>query len=365
MTLNKDFYKNIMENLPEGMAVCDLERNIIDVNKNFEKLTGGLKKNLLGKNISIFIKNTGTGCDNCSQETILIENEFQKTEGSKPKLYYIGELIDKNNSLIRVRINFSITKDNQVIYLITPLEDIAFLNRAHNDFISTVSHELRTPLTSIKGFADTLFSSGDKLSNEQQKRFLSIIKSQVDRLTRLVEDLLTVSKFESKKDKLIYKAIELPKFFENIIYVIQPKAREHLIEVKIMPNLPPVWADSDKLEQIITNLIDNAIKYSAAGTKVIIEAKFLCENTDFMQINIKDQGVGIPEEYMLKIFTKFSRIDNPLTRQAEGTGLGLYITKSLVENMGGNISVTSGNDGSTFSLMLPVATYEKPTQKKF
>ena len=84
-----------------------------------------------------------------------------------------------------------------------------------------------------------------------------------------------------------------------------------------------------------------------------------------MQINIKDQGVGIPEEYMLKIFTKFSRIDNPLTRQAEGTGLGLYITKSLVENMGGKISVTSGNDGSTFSLMLPVATYEKPTQKKF
>ena len=353
MSLDKEFYKNIMNNLPEGMAVCDADQNIIDVNKNFERLTGFFKKDLTGKNISVLIKNTGTNCDNCSQE----EN--------KSKSYYIGELIDRDNRSICVRITFSITKDDKIIYLIIPLADVAFLNRAHIDFVSTVSHELRTPLTSIKGFADTLLSSGNRLSADQQKRFLGIIKSQVDRLTRLVEDLLTVSKLESKKDKLIYKAIDLPKFFENIVYSIQPKAQEHQIEVRIMSNLPPVWADSDKFEQIITNLVDNAIKYSNAGTKVLIEAKFVGENPDFMEINIKDQGVGIPEEYISKIFTKFSRIDNPLTRQVEGTGLGLYITKSLVENMGGKINVISNKEGSTFSLMLPVATYEKPTQRKF
>ena len=358
MSLDKEFYKNIMDNLPEGMAVCDSERNIIDVNKNFERLTGFSKEDLLSKNISAFIKSTKTGCDNCSQEVSLLDDY-------KSKSYYIGELIDKDDRLTCVRINFSIIKDDKVIYLIIPLADVAFLNRAHIDFVSTVSHELRTPLTSIKGFADTLLGSGDRLSDDQQKRFLGIIKSQVDRLTRLVEDLLTVSKLESKKDKLIYKAIELPKFFENIVYSIQLKAKEHQIEVKIMPNLPPVWADSDKFEQIITNLVDNAIKYSNAGTKVLIEAKFVGENADFMEINVKDQGVGIPEEHISKIFTKFSRIDNPLTRQVEGTGLGLYITKSLVENMGGKISVTSNNEGSTFSLMLPVATYEKPTQRKF
>jgi len=358
MNFDKEFYKNITDNLPEGMAVCDVDRNIIEVNKNFERLTEFSKKDLLGKNISVFIKSAKTGCDKCAQE------EFQAEE-NKPKSYYIGELLDKKGRLTCIRINFSITKDDKIIYLIIPLADVAFLNRAHIDFVSTVSHELRTPLTSIKGFADTLLCSGDKLSAEQQKRFLNIIKNQVDRLARLVEDLLTVSKLESKKDKLIYKAIELPKFFENILYNIQLKAKEHQIDVKIMPNLPPVWIDSDKFEQIITNLVDNAIKYSHSGAKVLIEAKFSGENADFIEINIKDQGVGIPEEYLSKIFTKFSRIDNPLTRQVEGTGLGLYITKSLVENMGGKINVTSSQQGSTFSLTLPVATYEKPTQRKF
>ena len=358
MTTDKQFYENIVNNFPEGIAICNVDQDIIDVNRNFERLTGLSKENLLGKNLSVFIKSTKTGCNKCDQEAIIQEDH-------KSKSYYIGELIDKDDKLTCVRINSSITKDDKIIYLIIPLADVAFLNRAHIDFVSTVSHELRTPLTSIKGFADTLLSSGNKLSADQQKRFLSIIKSQVDRLTRLVENLLTVSKLESKKDKSIYKAIELSGFFENIIYNIQPKAQEHKIEVRIMPNLPPVWVDSDKFEQIITNLVDNAIKYSRAGTKIVIEAKFVSENTDFIEINIKDEGVGIPEEHLSKIFTKFSRIDNPLTRQVEGTGLGLYITKSLVENMGGEIKVKSSENGSVFSLTLPVATYEKPTQRKF
>jgi len=360
MVLEKEFYKNIVDNLPDGIAVCDSDGNIIDVNNNFERLTGFSKEYLTGKNISVFIKNSKTGCDKYAQEAIMNEDEFQK-----PKSYYIGELTDKEDKLTCVRINFSTTKDNKTIYLIIPLAEVAFLNRAHIDFVSTVSHELRTPLTSIKGFADTLLSSGSRLSDEQQKRFLSIIKSQVDRLTRLVENLLTVSKLESKKDKSIYKAIGLPKFFENIIYSIQLKAQDHKIKVEIMPNLPPVWADSDKFEQVMMNILDNAIKYSNTGTMIVVEAKFVSENTDFIEINVKDQGVGIPEEHISKIFTKFSRIDSPLTRQVEGTGLGLYITKSLVENMGGKISVKSSKEGSTFSLILPVATHEKPTQRKF
>lgn len=358
MNLDEEFYKNILNNLSEGVAVCNFDQNIVYVNKIFENLTGFSKEILSGKNISDFLKNTQTDCGECSQEISLQENK-------KLKSYYIGELTDKNGQLTCVRINFSITKDDKTVYLIIPLEDPACLNRAHIDFVSTVSHELRTPLTSIKGFADTLLCSGDKLSIEQQKRFLSIIKSQIDRLTRLVENLLTVSKLESKKDKSIYKAIQLPKFFENIIYIIQPKTKKHKIEVKIVPNLPPVWADSDKFEQIITNLVDNAVKYSTAGTKIEIEAKFAGENTDFIEINIKDQGVGIPKEHISKIFTKFSRIDNPLTRQIEGTGLGLYITKSLVENIGGKINVKSSKEGSIFSLIIPIATHEKPIQKKF
>lgn len=358
MPRDTEFYKNIMDNLPEGVVVCDTDQNIIAVNKNFERLTGFSTDELLCQNLSVFIKSIKTGCYKCEEQTAIIEN-------SQPKSYYLAELKDKDNRLTCVRVNFSITRDDKTIYLIIPLADVAFLDRAHIDFVSTVSHELRTPLTSIKGFADTLLTSGHKLTAEQQRKFLNIIKSQVDRLTRLVEDLLTVSKLESKKDKLIYKAIELPGFFENIINNIHLKAKSHTIKLDITPNLPPVWSDSDKFEQIITNLIDNAIKYSPKETQVTVEAKFAEEKPDFIEINVIDQGIGIPEEHLSKIFTKFSRIDSPLTRQVEGTGLGLYITKSLVENMGGKISVRSDKTGSTFSLIFPMATLEKPAQKKF
>lgn len=353
-----EFYKNIVENLPEGVVICDSEKNIIDVNKIFEELTGFSKEEIINKKISDFVKGTKETCNKCSKIAAIPENCVQKS-------YYIAELKDKDDKFTCVRINISTTKDNRSIYLIIPLADVAFLNHAHIDFVSTVSHELRTPLTSIKGFADTLINSGDKLSQEQQKRFLHIIKSQIERLARLVENLLTVSKLEAKKDKSIYKAIELSKFFENIINNIQAKAQNHKIEVNILPNLPPVWADSDKFEQIMTNLIDNALKYSNNDTKVKISAGFVQNNTEFIKIDVEDQGVGIPEEYLPKIFTKFSRIDNPLTRHVEGTGLGLYITKSLIENIGGKISVKSNKTGSIFSVTIPVSTHEKPAKMKF
>lgn len=358
MTLESNFYRNIFENLPEGVVICDADQNVTDINKNFERLTGYERDEVIGKNISNFLRSSKTSCEKCSEKAGLLED-------NQPKSYYLGELIDKEDNLTCVRINFSITKDGKTLYLVIPLADVAFLNHAHIDFVSTVSHELRTPLTSIKGFAETLITSGEKLNDEQKKRFLNIIKSQVDRLTRLVENLLTVSKLESKKDKSIYKAIDLARFFESTLYNLQLKSREHTVKAKILPNLPPVWADSDKLEQVITNLVDNAIKYSEPGTNVIIEAKFAEKNTDFIQIDVIDEGIGIPEEYVSKIFTKFARIDNPLTRKAEGTGLGLYITKSLVENMGGKISLQSSDTGSTFSVVFPVATLEKSVQKSF
>jgi PAS domain S-box-containing protein len=359
MLSDKDFYKNIVDNLPEGVVVCDKDQNIIEVNKNFERLTGFCREDILGKCVSEFLRSSGSGCSRCEEEALIPEQEC------KIKTYYIGELKDKDEKLTCVRVNFSLTRDDKTIYIVIPLADVAFLNRAHIDFVSTVSHELRTPLTSIKGFADTLLTSGHKLSPEQQNKFLNIIKSQVDRLTRLVENLLTVSKLESQKDKSIFKAVELQKFFENIINNIQMKAQGHTIKSEISQGLPPVWVDSDKFEQIVTNLVDNAIKYSNKGTLVKIEAKYSEEFADSIEINVIDQGVGIPEAYLSKIFTKFARIDNPLTRQVEGTGLGLYITKTLVEKMGGRIKAKSEGQGSTFTLIFPMATLEKPTQKKF
>ncbi len=238
------------------------------------------------------------------------------------------------------------------------------VQQAQTDFVSTVSHELRTPLTSIKGFADTILRAGDRLDASQQKRYIGIIKEQADRLTRLVEDLLAVSRLESRKLQLTIRAIELEPAVKRVILNLTDKAENHQIATRLPAGLPSVWADADRLEQILTNLIDNAIKYSPPKTTVTISARSIAQNPEdiereMVEFSVADQGGGIPTDQLPEIFNKFSRLDNPLVRQTEGTGLGLYITKSLVLALGGTITVDSERGSTTFTVRLPAATLEE------
>jgi two-component system phosphate regulon sensor histidine kinase PhoR len=232
------------------------------------------------------------------------------------------------------------------------------VQQAQTEFVSTVSHELRTPLTSIKGFADTILRAGDRLDITQQRRYIDIIKQQADRLTRLVEDLLAVSRLESKKLQLTVRAIDLREAIQRVTHILSEKARNHKINEVIPAGLPLVWADADRLEQILTNLIDNAIKYSPAETTVTVVARDVPGTPEMVEFSVADQGGGIPQEHLPEIFSKFSRLDNPLTRQTEGTGLGLYITRSLVVALGGQIKVTSVPGCTTFTVQLPAASLE-------
>ena len=370
-----NIYKQIVENISDGIVLCNCSFEIIYTNDAFLNLTKYDKNEIIGKKFSSII------------------SEDMENSGLFPALFpeisaHHGKLTDKQGKTIPVKlIRKTIFNGSEEILLIIlcPLTELINLNQAHIDFVSTVSHELRTPLTSIKGFADTLLSAGDRITKEQQTRFISIIKSQADRLTRLVEDLLTVSRLESKKDNSIYKAIDLEKLLEPIIQGIQTKALNHKFKVLLADKLPCIWADSDKLEQVLTNLIDNAVKYSFPDTVVTITANYSPNNTAFIDISVTDEGVGIPDEMLPNIFNKFSRIDNPLTREVQGTGLGLYITKSLVEKMGGRIF--AGNNktgkgtpekgiigkgtpkgtpkGTTFTVQMPAATCEIQTSQKF
>ena len=230
--------------------------------------------------------------------------------------------------------------------------------RVQDEFVSTVSHELRTPLTSIKGFADTLLRTGPKLSPENQKKYLTIIKEQADRLTRLVEDLLSVSRLEMQSQQLTIRAIDLKKAIEKVCDSLSSKVQAHKIAQHIEEDIPSVWADADKLEQVLTNLVDNAIKYSLNDSTITIKVTTLINEQnvkDKLKIEITDQGVGIADKDLSKIFTKFGRLDNPLTRQTQGTGLGLFITKSLVLALKGEISVKSKPGETTFTIILPAA----------
>lgn len=236
------------------------------------------------------------------------------------------------------------------------------LDQAHLDFISTVSHELRTPLTSIRGFADTLLTSYDRLTPEQREKFLNIIKDQSNRLINLVENLLTVSKMQSNRELLVYKTVDVIPFIDASVQMIKNQYKTHKYICNYEKNLPKILIDTDKFQQILLNLIDNASKYSGENSTVTINVK-QDFNNNTLAICIKDEGIGIKEEDINKIFNKFSRIDSPLTRKIQGNGLGLYITKTLVEKMNGQISVESSERGSEFKIVFKAATPEDDGKK--
>ena len=236
--------------------------------------------------------------------------------------------------------------------------------KQQDDFISTISHELRTPLTSIRGFAQTMINSWDKLDDENKKKFVEIIEQQSNRLINLVENMLSVKKLQSFKDKLIFKNVNANELLEPIVQIVKHQYPNHNFEIDINPKIPNILVDIDKFQQIMLNLIENAAKYSNEGTKICIKTDFSC-CSDFISIKIIDEGIGIKEEDFEKIFTKFSRLDNPLTRKAQGSGLGLYITKTLVNKMNGKIFVKSSENGSIFEVFFPVENIENQAKKIF
>ena len=239
-------------------------------------------------------------------------------------------------------------------------------NQDFEDFISTVSHELRTPLTSIKGFSQTMLSSWNKLDDENKKKFIKIIEQQSQRLINLVENMLAVTKLHSK-NIFVYNPADIKPLIEQTITIVKSKYPDKQFKFTCNPNISQIFVDKDKFVQIMTNLIENGAKYSTAGSEVVIIAE---PRGDNVEIKVSNIGIGIDKKDYEKIFTKFSRIDNPLTRKVQGSGLGLFITKSLVEKMGGNISVKSqkiiGSEYSeiTFTLFMPVKNIEEQTRIK-
>ncbi|MCA9788301.1 MAG: HAMP domain-containing histidine kinase, partial [Cyanobacteria bacterium HKST-UBA05] len=261
----------------------------------------------------------------------------------------------------RVKVKYDWIDKKTLLAWIEPFSEDVALTQAHSDFVSVVSHEFRTPLTSIKGFADTLLRYSGNIDRDQQARFINIIKHQADRLSRLVENLLTVSKLGAQRTSFIYRSITVRKVIDNIVQSIQGKLSEpREFALDFSDNMPTAWADPDKFEQILLNLIDNAVKYSFPETTVRIKAQPYPENDDMVQISITNEGVGIPSDNLKNLFNQFYRVDNTLTRDVEGTGLGLYITKSLTKAMGGDIMVDSEvNKETTFSVIFPITTPER------
>lgn len=224
----------------------------------------------------------------------------------------------------------------------------------YQDFISTVSHELRTPLTSIRGFSQTMLASWDKLDDESKKKFLNIIVEQSNRLINLVENMLSVTKLQNTKSDIIFKEFGIKPVIDTTVSILKTQYTDKSFDIQA--DNAHILADKDKFQQIMTNLIENACKYGEQNSTITVKSSLI---DDFVSIKVINTGIGIEKEDFDKIFTKFSRIDNPLTRKVQGSGLGLYITKNLTEKMGGKISVKSENNETEFEVSLPCANIER------
>jgi PAS domain S-box-containing protein len=224
-----------------------------------------------------------------------------------------------------------------------------------SDFISIVSHELRTPLTAIKGFLSMTLKSDFGELTEKQYHYLSRVYQSNQRMIDLVEDLMDATYIESGKITLSIRPIAMENIINEVVSELAGKgaANQIMLNVRRRQRLPLVLADETRLHQIVLNLVDNAIKYSMPGTNVEIDFRI---QGDDLVTTVSDHGVGISKHQIDRLFTKFGRIFNPLSIQAGGTGLGLYIVKNLVESHGGRIWATSQEGkGSRFHFTLPIA----------
>lgn len=231
------------------------------------------------------------------------------------------------------------------------------LEQMRSEFISNVSHELRTPLTSIKGFVETLLD-GAQEDKELATKFLTIINMETDRLNTLISDLLFLSKLESGDMEIIKVKIEARALVEKIITLLEPVAwhKNIRLESEIKTGAEFFYASYEMIEQVLINLVDNAIKYSHEDgvVKIVLRPGEKIRQEEQIVIEVIDQGIGIPSQSLSRIFERFYRVDKARSRQVGGTGLGLSIVKHIVERHHGRVQVKSQeNEGSDFMIILP------------
>jgi signal transduction histidine kinase len=217
---------------------------------------------------------------------------------------------------------------------------------ARADLVSTVSHELRSPLTSVKGFTKTLLAKWDRFTDDQKKQMLATVNEDADRVTRLLGELLSVSRIDAGRLQLKRQMVRLDQVIPAVVAKIGAGIGQGRSLVVDIGALPELYADPDRLEQVLTNLFENAVKYTDGSVTVTA-----AEDPDTVTVSVSDQGEGIEAEDLDAIFTKFFRRPG---EKRQGTGLGLYITKGLIEAHGGEIRVTSTmGEGSVFSFTVP------------
>ena len=243
-----------------------------------------------------------------------------------------------------------------VIVILQDITEAQRLEMSRREVVANVSHELRTPLTTIKSYSETIQAYA---ASEEEKKFLDVIIREVDRMTRIVKDLLTLSSLDSKKFTANFEYFSLDELLREVVDKMSMDAlrHKHIIEYFPSTSIPDIYADRDRIEQVITNIVSNAIKYTPDGGNIQMFAGCLYNE---VYIKIKDNGIGINKEDLPRVFERFYRVDKARSREHGGTGLGLAIAKNFVELHGGTIKITSkAGKGTEVLIKLPIPKKEE------
>jgi PAS domain S-box-containing protein len=343
----------ILESIADGVIVNNPQGQVMLVNPAAERILDGARERLIATDLRHLIdvfEEPGRSAALAAIDRILSSpNNIAQPATVRVMLEIGSRVINAHMAPVR-------TPREEFLGVVTIFRDITKeveADRAKSEFVSTVSHELRTPMTAIKGYTDLLFGGAVGPLNDSQKHFLSVIKNNTDRLTALINDLLDISRIESGRVRFEPAPVRLGEIVAGVVEAMAARAQQKglTLSYEVDAGLPEVMGDHDRLYQVLTNLVGNAINYTMEGS-VTVEA--LNVGTA-VQVNVRDSGIGIRKEDVGRIFDRFFRSDDPFVQESSGTGLGLPIVKMFVEMHGGRVWVdTELGKGSTFTFILPV-----------
>ena len=347
----------MLEGVADGVLVTDKQSIITLFNDSAVKILKLPREEVVGKSLEDFGGLFGGAAQSWMQT---IQNWSVDPTHISDGVVYSEQVSLEDGRVASVHLS-PVSNKKEFLGTISVFRDITHeveVDRLKSEFVATVSHELRTPMTPIKGYVEFLMMGGAGELNEKQTEFLDIIKSNIDRLSILVNDLLDVSRIEAGKVALSFQPIDLLEITQDTVETTLQKSRNEDKPIEIVieaPNdLPSVYGDIERMRQILTNLVDNAYKYSPDNSYVIIR---LFQKDGEIQVDVKDHGIGIFPDDQDRVFERFYRGENYLVMASAGTGLGLPIVKELVEMHSGKIWLTSTGvpgDGSTFSFTIPI-----------
>lgn len=357
----KDYTEQIIKSMDDALIVVGAYDAIQSVNPAACRLLGRTEQNLIGQPITCVgiggwaIPSATMGTSGSEAGSALLGVIHQAMEGPAKTTIELRRKDQINLAVTAFHVNIGLGKRVTGLLLHDITKEIE-LARRRDEFVSVASHELRTPLTTILGFTELMLMR--EVTEETRLKWLETIYKDCQQLTTIIDDLLNISRIHTGKLSFRPEWLPIEQVVEEEMSKIRPTTNRHEFIMEIPPQMPKVWSDKDKLGQVLTNLLSNAVKYSPNGGQIIVSAKHEPKR-ERVVVSVKDQGIGIAAEDQESLFTSFQRIRRPETENIRGVGLGLYIVKSLIEPMKGEVWVESKlGKGSTFFISVPTRRFD-------